>query len=101
MLLNGSANKPLNIRIYQVEHRPGFYAAMHKAELFQATFLVCFPDDISGAVSLKIFAEMLERQYNTTVKIHLRTDKPIAFKSSPIMDFITTKQAKYKKKENN
>jgi hypothetical protein len=77
MLLNGSANKPLNIRIYPVEHRPGFYAAMHKAELFQATFLVCFPDDISGAVSLKIFSEIIVPIYLNKGSLSANTTQPL------------------------
>ena len=100
MLLNEKNSIPLTIRIHPVDHRPGYFAAMYKTDFTQATYIVCFRDDITGAIAFKAFTEMLERYYNKTVVIDLKQDNPISFKSRAILDFITSRKQNNKGEQN-
>ena len=51
--------------------KPGTYIATFTAEVLGATYSVLFRENISGAIALHSFAEMLRHHYGHAVKVEL------------------------------
>jgi len=51
--------------------KPGIYIATFTAEVLDATYSVLFRENITGAIALHSFAEMLREHYGRAMKIEL------------------------------
>ena len=55
--------KDIQISIKRIAGRKGEYVAYYRSEFLDATFSVCFKDNILGAVALQSFSEMIKLKY--------------------------------------
>ena len=68
------SNKPPTICVSPATGKPGSYVATFTAEFLDATFSVLFPENITGAVALHGFAEMIRHHCGRAVKIEVADD---------------------------
>jgi hypothetical protein len=57
------------IRIAPVDGSSGRYIAAFRSEALNATFSVVFQENVSGAVALHSFAEMIRSHYNVSPEL--------------------------------
>ena len=61
-------NQP-HIRIAPVDSLSDRYIAAFRSEALNATFSVVFDENVSGAVALHAFAEMIRNHYNVSPEL--------------------------------
>ena len=83
--MNTTKKKPY-IKVSPVHDNPGHYVAAFSSDVLGATFSVVFPETITGAVALHIFAEMIRGYYGHAVEISL--PDPFGVSLSPFMQGI-------------
>ena len=62
-------NNTPRIRIAPVDGSSDRYIAAFRSEALNATFSVVFPENVSGAVALHSFAEMIRSHYNVSPEL--------------------------------
>ena len=68
--------------------RTGEYLASFRSEPLNATFSVYFRDNLSGALALHAFADMIRHQYEVRqVSLEL-TDQAVLFRSQAVLDVL-------------
>ena len=75
---------PIEVIVNPVCDLPGNYAAAFYSEVLTTTFYIYFEDSDHGGCALKIFVEMLELKFKTTVDIHLQNSWSVHFEDPTI-----------------
>ena len=82
--------KVLSVSVQSVAGREGEYLAYFRSELLNATFSVYFRDDLTGAIALHEFAEMIRRRYEVAeVRLEL-SDQALLFRSQAVIDVLAS-----------
>jgi len=77
------------ITIQAIEHKKNDYIAYFKSDFLQATFSVCFKDNIVGAVALNNFADMIKKKFSGDDIDFYILDEKLSFRSKALLDTLT------------
>ena len=78
----------LSVTVQSVAGRAGEYLASFCSEPLDATFSVYFRDNLSGALALHAFADMIRYQYGVSQVSLEISDKAVLFKSQAVLDVL-------------
>jgi hypothetical protein len=67
-------NRTPVIRISSVKDTPGKFLASFHSEFLDATYSLLFNENVTGAVALHRFAQMIGSQYGCTVELQIADD---------------------------
>ena len=81
-------NNAPRIRIAPVDGSEDRYIAACRSEAFNATFSVVFQENVSGAVALRAFAEMIRSHYNVTAELTVVDSLPSNMAVSDVLQSI-------------
>ena len=80
----------LSVTVQSVSGRQGEYLAYFRSEPLDATFSVFFHDNLTGAIALHEFADMIRRRYKVAeVRLEL-SDQALVFRSQAVLDVLSS-----------
>ena len=74
------------ITIKKIENKENYFIAYFKNPVLQASFSVCFPDTVCGAVALNDFFQMLNFKYSKDRFEFVVSDESLKFKNEHILN---------------
>ena len=74
------------ITIKKIENKDNYFIAYFKNPVLQASFSVCFPDTVCGAVALNDFFQMLNYKYSKERFEFVLSDESLKFKNEHILN---------------
>ena len=74
------------ITIKKIENKENYFIAYFKNPVLQASFSVCFPDTVCGAVALNDFFQMLKVKYKDDNFEFNITDKTLKLKNEYLLN---------------
>jgi len=74
------------ITIKKIENKENYFIAYFKNPVLQASFSVCFPDTVCGAVALNDFFQMLNFKYSKERFEFVLSDESLKFKNEHILN---------------
>ena len=74
------------IIIKKIENKNNYFIAYFKNPVLQASFSVCFPDTVCGAVALNDFFQMLNYKYSKERFEFVVSDESLKFKNVHILN---------------
>ena len=74
------------ITIKKIENKDNYFIAYFKNPVLQASFSVCFPDTVCGAVALNDFFQMLNYKCSKERFEFVVSDESLKFKNEHILN---------------
>ena len=81
------------ITIKKIENKDNYFIAFYKNPVLQASFSVCFPDTVCGAVALNYFFQMLNFKYSKERFEFVLSDESLKFKNEHILNQLIEREA--------
>ena len=81
--------KDIQITIKGIAGRKGEYVAYYRSEFLDATFSVCFKDNIMGAIALQNFSEMIKLKYEKEKVEFEVSEEEVRFKSRNLLEVMS------------